>query len=957
MRLVIASCSLIFSLSVLAQAPNAHSSINSETVQNGADYVSPAVTPELIVLDARARPTTPAWQPGDPIREIPRGFFGDTESAAPTPVNPTADGLDPLAKQQREFQAQPANRAFTGPLLNQNAQGNTGVNPADPSGDVGKNHYIQAINGSSGALYVIYNKVDGSVAAGSFSMEGLGTGVCASGVGDPIVMYDELADRWVLTEFSSSAGNALCMYVSATNNPVSTTWYRYTFVMPTFPDYPKYGVWNDAYYVAANELGSPRPMYAMDRLKMLAGTPATFQRVTTPRMAGFNFEVILPADVTGTVAPPTGARGLFLRHRDDEVHNAGANNPTSDFLDLFTLRVDFATPANTQLTGPIPIAISEFSSNLNGVTGFNVFPQPNGQRVDAVREVIMHRLGYRRFDTHEALIANFVTDVDGADTGGIRWVELRRTGGIEQPWVKYQEGTYAPADDGGPADRFMGSIAMDESGNLGLVYSITRQAPPIPLSLRYTGRLAGDSLGVMSAPETQLVAGVGSLSTNRWGDYFDLSVDPVDGCTFWFTGSYLPANTWTTRVASFRHESCGEPTFNLNGVALTQSVCANTASTALSRIDLDLPVVSGYTGDADLGFSAPLPTGISANFIPSTVFLPGSSSLRIQVANTAAPGTRNLMVQAISGRIARSLPVTLNISTLNPATVTLAAPANAAIDVALRPVFSWNAAAQAQSYVIEGSLSPTFGTLLFTQTISGGGTNFQPAAALPSNSLVYWRVRASNTCGTSVDSAVFSFRTLPAIGDCSNAQTTRVVFDDSIETPPSSWVASGASGTLPWAISSAQANSPTRSWKGSTPATTSEQWVDLPSVNVPSGALSASLRFAHWRAMESNSSTGCFDGGSLFASVNAGAFAAIPAAQILQNGASQRPLASGTLAWCGSVPWESVVVNASPYAGQNVRFRFRVTSDSSTSLEGWYVDDVRVQACLSDLIFANRFEN
>jgi hypothetical protein len=923
-------------------------------VQRGAEFVSAPVLPERLEVDARLRPRVATWQPGDPITEVPRGFFSGAPLPVPTPVNPVAGGLDPLASKQRAFDALREARAFSDLVVNRPGQGNTGISPADPTGDVGRDHYIQAINGSSGALYVIYNKADGSIAAGPFSMEGLGTGVCASGFGDSVVMYDELADRWVLTEFTTTAGRSLCFYVSATNNPVSTTWYRYTFTMPSFPDYPRYGVWPDGYYAGTNEGSGARPLYVFERAKMLTGDAATFQRLTTPRLAGFGFETILAADITGSTLPPDGAPGLFMRHRDDEAHNAGSNNPAADFVDLYSLKVDFATPANTVLTGPTAIEVNEFDSNLVNLSTFNVFPQPSGQRVDSVREVIMQRLGYRRFATHEALIANWVTDVDGADTGGVRWVEFRRTGGLSSPWVKFQEGTYAPADDGGPADRWMGALALDSSGNVGLGYSVVRQNPAIPLSLRYTGRRATDPLGVMTQPETTIVSGGGSVGGNRWGDYFDMSVDPIDTCTFWFTGGYAPTSAWATQIAAFRFPECGEPSFSLNATLPEQAVCA-ISTVQLPRLSLDLAVNNGFTGDADVGFSAPLPNGVTALFDPSTVALPGQSQLRMTVANTTAPGLYALTVRAVSNRQQRELPLSLRVATANTPAATLAAPAANAINIARRPVFSWTTSPQAASYTIEASLSPSFGTLLFSGTVGGGGNSFQPNNDLPANSLIYWRVRGSNPCGQGADSAVSSFRTVPGPGQCPINQATRVLFDDTIENGVNGWALEGLN---PWAISNARANSPTRSWKGLTPATTSIQSASPPPTAIPSLARSASFRFYHWRAMEPNSTTGCYDGGSVLAAVNGGAFGVIPAAQILLNGASQRPLGgSNGLAWCGSAGWEEVVVDATPYIGQNVQFRFRTISDTSNGQEGWYIDDVQTLACFDDLIFANGFEN
>ncbi|MGB4858030.1 MAG: hypothetical protein WBP11_01755, partial [Dokdonella sp.] len=142
------------------------------------------------------------------------------------------------------------------------------------------------------------------------------------------------------------------------------------------------------------------------------------------------------------------------------------------------------------------------------------------------------------------------------DRGGLRWFEVRRTGGIANPWVLYQEGTYAPADAGGQADRWMGALAMDKVGNIALGYSITRQSPAIFPSIRYIGRQATDPLGVMTSAETTLVAGGGSQMGQRWGDYHSMGVDPVDGCTFWVAASYMPGTEWSTRIGSFRFDSC-----------------------------------------------------------------------------------------------------------------------------------------------------------------------------------------------------------------------------------------------------------------------------------------------------------------------------------------------------------------------------------------------------------------
>jgi hypothetical protein len=235
-----------------------------------------------------------------------------------------------------------------------------------------------------------------------------------------------------------------------------------------------------------------------------------------------------------------------MRHRDDEVHNLGANNPGQDFLEIWEFHVDFATPANSTFTGPTNIAMAEFDSDLCGLVFFFCFPQPGTTvTLDPFREIVMRRLQYRNFGTHESLVGNFVTDVSGTNHGGIRWFELRKVGAT---WSLFQEGTHAPDAN----HRWMGSIAMDGKGNIALAYSVSSTS--VFPSIRYTGRLATDSPGTMTRGETTLIAGTGSQTvTTRWGDYSSMNVDPADDSTFWYTNEYVPAGgLWQTRVATFK---------------------------------------------------------------------------------------------------------------------------------------------------------------------------------------------------------------------------------------------------------------------------------------------------------------------------------------------------------------------------------------------------------------------
>jgi hypothetical protein len=511
--------------------------------------------------DVRDMPRARSWQPGEPVVEVPRQIKPPLKPAEKGALEKQAiSQIDPLLVYQQSISEMITPLAFSPPGINFDGIAFTGSMPPDTVGDVGPNHYIQMVNHPNpdgggtpqfGSAFSIYDKA-GTLLAGPTILDTIwvaagGTGACANGRGDPIVLYDQLADRWLMSEFASGT-NTLCVYVSQTANPVMGGWNIYAFATPNFPDYPKYAVWPDAYYVTTNEASST--VYAMDRPQMLAGLAAAApQRQTVTDLAGFGFQSLTPADLDGPSGPPVGAPGYIIRHRDDEAHNV-MSDPTQDFLDIWEYHVDFATPANSTFTGPTSIALAEFDSALCGLTTLNCIPQPSTtQTLDPLREVVMWRLQYRNFGTHETLVGNFSVDTDATDHAGIRWFELRKTGGAA--WALYQEGTYSPDAD----HRWMGSIAMDSVGNIALGYSVS-SVTQFP-SIRYTGRRDGDTPGVMSQAEATIITGANSQTTsNRWGDYSAMSVDPSDGCTFWYTTEYIPAGgNWQTRIAAFKFPS------------------------------------------------------------------------------------------------------------------------------------------------------------------------------------------------------------------------------------------------------------------------------------------------------------------------------------------------------------------------------------------------------------------
>ncbi|MER2598604.1 MAG: hypothetical protein ABTQ73_03715, partial [Caldilineales bacterium] len=515
---------------------------------------------------------------------------------------------DPLLKLQAAAPAAQPD-AFGTPIFNFNGQGYTFLNPPDTVGDVGKDHYVQMIN-SSGTSVAVYNKTTGALLQ-TFNLTSLGG--CTTGDGDPVVLYDQLADRWFMSEFGS--GNSLCVLISQTPSPLGA-YYSYQFTTPTFPDYPKYGMWADAYYATANE--SSPSLIALDRAKMLLGQPATSQRFTASALSGFSFQALTPADLDGLAAPPADAPGIFMRHVDTEVHGV-AGYPATDLLHLYAFDVDWATPANSTLTQLPSIEVADFDSTLCGLTSFSCMGMPGvtqgaSSSLDPLREVIMNRLAYRNFGTHQTLVGNFVTDI-GSNIGGVRWFELRKVGA--GAWTLYQQGTFAPTT---TDNRWMGGIAMDGAGNIALGYNVSSQS--VYPSLRYVGRLAADPLGTMPQGEYPIVAGSANNGSNRYGDYAAMSIDPYDDCTFWFTGQWNDASQWKTRIAAFKFDACGTTDFTLNVTPLAQQIC----SPANAVYTVNTAPVSTFTGAVQLSATGNPGT---ATFTPNPVTPPASSTLTI----------------------------------------------------------------------------------------------------------------------------------------------------------------------------------------------------------------------------------------------------------------------------------------------------------------------------------------
>ncbi|MFL6612086.1 MAG: hypothetical protein ACJ8HF_27970, partial [Pseudomonas sp.] len=468
--------------------------------------------------------------------------------------------------------------------------------PPDTSGDVGPNHYVQIVN----VGFQIFSKTGTSLygpANNNTLFAGFG-GMCeTTNRGDPIAVYDSMADRFVVSWFAFTNGNgptSQCVAVTATPDPTGV-WYRYEFAVGTaFEDYPHMGVWPDAYYMTTNTFGGPGGggNYAFERQRMLEGDPTA--RMVVFRGAGGGF---LPSDVDGN-APPAGSPAYFMRFSGTST------------LQEYKFHVDWTNPANSTFTGPVSITVTPFDSGIGGI------PQPGTPAtLDTLSDRLMYRLAYRNLGTHESILATHTVD-SGSDIAGVRWYEVRDPNGAT-PTV-FQQGTYAPMDG---TDRWMPSIAMDHQGNIAVGFSASSTS--VYPSIRYAGRLVSDPPGQMSQGEETLIAGTGSQtgSVGRWGDYAQMSVDPTDDCTFWFTTEYIQVTgerTWRTRIGSFKFPGCNSVPLT---PAPTSTAPAPTATTVPPSPTACANYVS-YTGSITGTDSVQTSRLVSVGLPPSTCATP-----------------------------------------------------------------------------------------------------------------------------------------------------------------------------------------------------------------------------------------------------------------------------------------------------------------------------------------------
>lgn len=475
----------------------------------------------------------------------------DFEPGRPAPVGHTNPPVvDPLAGATLAYSsAATTPKAYTeGTAVDMTYR----VAPPDTTGDLGPDHYVQWVN----LRYAIYNvtRTNGEITGfslasgfpknGNTVWQGFGGSCETYNDGDPIVQYDQLADRWILTQFAVSATPyTQCVAVSTSGDPTGT-YNRYAYSYGTsFNDYPKMGVWPNGYYITYNMFKNGRTfsgnrVCAFERDKMLLGQLARQVCAQTSSKYGS----LLPADLEGAAQPPAGSPNYLL------------SISTSSLL-FWKFAVNWGTQAQGTLTGPTTVAgAAAFSRACSGGT---CIPQSGTTRtLDSLADRLMYRLSYRNLGTREALLVNH--SVASGGVSGIRWYELANATGqtlaTATPVVR-QQGTYQPDSH----YRWMGSAAMDKTGGIAIGYNVSSSS--IMPGIRYAFRGPNDTpLGAIGNEQSVLIGPGSQTGTlSRWGDYSTISVDPSDDCTMVFTTEYIPTNgsfNWATAIDSFKLSTC-----------------------------------------------------------------------------------------------------------------------------------------------------------------------------------------------------------------------------------------------------------------------------------------------------------------------------------------------------------------------------------------------------------------
>lgn len=859
------------------------------------------------------------------------------------------------------------------------AGGCGGCLPPDTNGTVGDNEYIQWVN----TKWAVYNKTTGALISGptvgSSFWAGFG-GLCQStNSGDPLVVFDQRAHRWVMSQFTTSIPFAQCVAVSTSSDPLgSYNRYEFQWTSPNrFGDYGKLGLWTDesgtqdAYLLTTHDFTSAgnggsftgASFMAFDRDAMLAGAPTA----TVVRFTGFNAYGVEPFNLIGTVQAPSKACPAFV-HFDES---------TADYL-FWNICLDWITPANTTVSAsPERVAGKAFAS-----FPISVPQQDSNFGLDAFGTHIMYHAQVRAFPpgapTQLSLVVNHAVQ-GNTEQSGISWVNFQLGNGgvapsIPTPLSKavVDEGVFAPDAE----SRWMGGIAMDVSGNIGLGYS--KSSATSHPQIMTTGRKLSDPDGIL-LDEQNCTAGLANgsqtSSSGRWGDYSEMSVDPTDQCTFYFTSEYYPVTAsggWHTRVCSFKFPDCGSPDYGF--IAETPKRIELCSATAPGDPSWGLRAggLNGYTGNISLAGSN-LPPSATASFTTNPIATPGQTTVTLTNGTSAPTGEYSFsIVGTDTNTLSRSITLQLGISATSANQPILRLPVNAATAAKVHPLLVWGSdriyedgfdnsplpplgGSAALSYTVEVATDPAFTNIVASDTVTT--TSWAVESLLASATTYYWRVTPHNYCADGPTSATFSFTT-GTPGTCPAGTSLSSVYQDDFQSGLNGWTVggTGASSTNAWnqGIPPAGTGLTTTAWRVLDNATDSDRTLVTPSIAIPSGAAAVFLSYDVFHNMEDGGPDSCYDNGSLaIAADGSGTFDYAGPERMLTDPytgvALPTTARSGKLVWChpSGAPAHSIV-DLDSYSGHSVKVQFRALSDGGAvapTPNGIYVDNFKIQVC------------
>jgi hypothetical protein len=835
------------------------------------------------------------------------------------------------------------------------------VMPPDPTGDVGPNHYVQAVN----LLVRVYDKA-GNALVPPFKMSALfaplGTLCAARNDGDPIALYDPLADRWLLSQFCTQAPPFRQMIaISRTSDPTGS-YFIYEFVMPNnlLNDYSKFGVWSNAYYMTDDQfIGNDfqgTGVFAFDKTKMLAGDPSAsyiYFNLPAPvtRIVG-----MLPSDVDGLRSPPADSPNVFAYFTANEYGDA------TDALRLFDFKPDFSNPSfSTFIERPeSPIALAQFDPT--SPAGRQDIPQePPGEPLDSQSGRLMYRIAYRNFGTHESLVLNHTVRASPQSSSyqaGVRYYELRRTQPTG-PFTVHEQATYSPDTD----NRWMASAAQDNQGNLAIGYSLLGPFK-IP-SIRYAGRNATDPPGT-ALQEAILIDGTGVQIgfASRWGDYTGLSVDPSNDCSFWYTNQYYTLESqqesdlgWLTRIGKFSFPSCAPgPKGIIQGVVTDANTGANLQNAVITA-------ASVYTRMS----------ASNGNYGPMTV-VPGVYAL-----TAALNGYRS---QTVTINVTNGANVTQNFALVPTAVLTQSGSQitsescspNGAID--LGETVTMNLSLRNTGAANTTNLVAALLTTNSVTSLSGP----QSYGAMPANGPIVSRpftFRASSAlpCGNPITLTLQLQDGSSDLGTVSfdfNVGTQRIALQENFDEArppmlPDGWTTSASGGQMPWTTVADDSTSQPNAAHSDVSTQIGINELLSPAFQITSAQ--AQLTFRNKYDLESTFLRNIlYDGGVLEIKIGSGQFQDVLAAggQFATGGyvgpissCCQNPL-QGRQAWSAKsginnqqAAYVATKVNLpASAAGQSIQLRWRVGTDQGTSRPGQWIDDVVVtdgyQCCIVD---------